>query len=489
VRRIFFGFLVALVVSILVTLGTSVLICLGVHPLVFEAMDGVGPVLGILAGAYFTARGDWRVGVGIATLFVAGWLGLWLYLEARWDLGRWLSEGLGGLTVAHLGWWAGALAAGGVGGALSRLPRVVFVAAFAALYAGTVMLAVGSLPVMHQSKSSAMEEEAFGPEEDGTLAWLRTFHFQTHTGLDASVYDCDSEGHRAFSDANTDFLCRDLAALVRELNLPSAPKQRQVLCLVNGGFFGGSGWSVAHHEEPVVENYAVHYQVDLLRPKDQAWFLVLNPEEAVGKDRARFDMAPGLPWRDVSPWQPLPQGDPRFSLAPATALKSWSGDKTVLGGVRPLRVAGQSVELKPGAGVTTLKCSRTSIGWNEDRTTLYVLTVFDPDGELASQLQRRSGKAQTGGWDVRQVQEFWEKRGVPYAVLFDGGESTQAAFRQPDGSYFFVPSGYQYSFTLGYFLERPLRFTLPILPPSEAHRGVLNYFYVTGPAAANAHAP
>jgi hypothetical protein len=87
------------------------------------------------------------------------------------------------------------------------------------------------------------------------------------------------------------------------------------------------------------------------------------------------------------------------------------------------------------------------------------------------------------------VQEFWEKRGVPYAVLFDGGESTQAAFRQPDGSYFFVPSGYQYSFTLGYFLERPLRFTLPILPPSEAHRGVLNYFYVTGPAAANAHAP
>jgi hypothetical protein len=481
VRHIISGFLVALAASILVTLLTSLFVCLGMHPLLFEAMDGVAPVLGILAGAYFTARGDWRLGVGIAGLFVAGWLGLWLYLEARWDLWRWGSEGLGGLTVAHLGWWMAALAAGGLGGVLSRLPRAVFAAAFVALYAGAVMFAARSLPAMQPSTSSAMEEEAFGPEKDGTLAWLHTFHFQAHAGLDTGVYDCDGEGHRAFSDANTNYLCRDLAALVHELNQPLAPEQRQVLCLVNGGFFGGSGWSVAHHEEPVVENYAVHYQVDLLRPKDQAWFLVLNPEEAVGKDRARFDMVPELPWRDVSPWQPFPRGDPLFSLTPATTLKSWSGDKTVLGGVRPLRVAGRSVELKPGAGVTTLKCSRTSIGWNEDRSTLYVLTVFDPDGEMASQLQRRGGGTQTGGWDVRQVQEFWEKREVPYAVLFDGGESTQAAFRRADGSYFFVPSGYQYSFTLGYFRERPLRFTLPILPPGEAHRGVLNYFYVSGP--------
>jgi hypothetical protein len=478
VQRIFLGLPVALVVSILVTLGTSGLICLGLHPLVFEAMDGVSPLLGIFAGAYLTARGNWRVGLGIAALFIASWLVLWLYLQVRWDVARWLEEGAGTLTPAHFAWWLAALAAGGVGGALSRLPRIIFVAVFAVGYALAVFFAVTSPDVAHDMASTpnAMDEEEFGPEEDGTLARLHTFHFGPQADLDTGVYDCNSGN--ADSDANTSYLGQDLALLLKQLNGKEAPK-RQVLCLVNGGFFGGSGWSVAHHEEPILQNHVVRYPVDLLRPADQAWFLILNRPVAMVTDESRFDMSPELPWRSAQ--MQVPSGPTPFSLITTGPLWLSTGAETVLGGVRPLRLAGHSVELKPGAGVTTLKCSRTSIGWNQERTELYVLTVFDPDGELASQLQRRGGGVQTGGWDVRQVQEFWEKREVPYAVLFDGGESTQAAFRRADGSYFFVPSGYQYSFTLGYFRERPLRFTLPILPPSEAHRGVLNYFYVTGP--------
>jgi hypothetical protein len=108
--------------------------------------------------------------------------------------------------------------------------------------------------------------------------------------------------------------------------------------------------------------------------------------------------------------------------------------------------------------------------------------VHDPDGEAASQIQRRRHQAQTGGWDVNEVQRFWEQRQVPFALLFDGGESTQLAFRDAAGNYHNVSSGYQYSFTVGYYHQRPLLFTLPILPPSEAHRGVLNYLYVTGDA-------
>jgi hypothetical protein len=491
VRRVILGFFVALVISILLTLLTSLLICLGAHPLLLEGMDGTTPALGILAGAYFAARGNWRAGVGGAALFVGLWLVLWLYLQARWNLFRWMTEGFGSLTFAHFAWWAVSLAAGGAGATLSRLPRAYFAAVFAALYAGAVLFAGGSLPKTNQpftnTPNGEVEEESFGPWPDGTMAWLHTFHFHAKAGLDAGVYDCDSDGPRAYSDANTSYLCEDLAALAHKLNQNLAPGQMQVLCLVNGGFFGASGWSVAHHEESMVENYAIHYRVDLLRPKDQAWFFIMNPPEAVENGHPRFEMTPALPWQDASSWQSflgsLPENDPRFSLQPAKALKYWSGDKTVLGGVRPLRFAGHSVELKPGAGATTLKCSRTSVGWSEDGNSFYVLTVFDPDGEMASQLQRRSGGPQTGGWDVRQVQKFWGDRDVPYAVLFDGGESTQAAFRRADGSYFLLPSGYQYSFTVGYLRERPLRFTLPILPPCEAHRGVLNYFYVAGPSA------
>ncbi len=454
-RRIFFGFLAALVGSILLSLITSVIVCLGAHPLLFEAMDGATPVLGMFLGAYLTARGDWRVGTGSAAVFVAGWLILWLYLQARWNVFLWLTEGVESLTPAHFAGWIACLAAGALGGALSRWRFTLIAGAFTALYAVALLLADQSLassPSPAAAAPGAMEEESFGPAPDGTLGWLHTFHLQLHGGPRADVYDCDSDGPRAFVDTNTRFLGQDLAALARRLNHDVAPQHTQVLCLVNGGFFGASGWSVAHHEEPMVDNHVAHYRVDLLRPKDQAWFLGINPPEAVENGQPRFEMTPEPPLQDT----------------------------TVLGGVRPLRFAGRSVELKPGAGATTLKCSRTSVGWSDDGATLYILTVFDPDGEMASQLQRRSGRPQTGGWDVRDVQKFWEDRAVPYAVLFDGGESTQLAARRPDGTYLILPSGYQYSFTLGYFRERPLRFTLPILPPSEAHRGVLNYFYVAG---------
>jgi hypothetical protein len=115
-----------------------------------------------------------------------------------------------------------------------------------------------------------------------------------------------------------------------------------------------------------------------------------------------------------------------------------------------------------------------------DGSKLHILVVHDPDGELASQIQRRLHWPQTGGWDVNEVQRYWEEQGVPNAVLFDGGESTQLVFLQPGNRYHVLDSGYQYSFTIGYLSQRPLLAAFPILPPSEGHRGVLNYLMVTG---------
>ena len=165
-------------------------------------------------------------------------------------------------------------------------------------------------------------------------------------------------------------------------------------------------------------------------------------------------------------------------MLPSIPWNSLGDYQTVLGGVRPLRIDGNSIPLKPGAGSTTLRCSRTSVGWSADASKFYVLIAYDTNSEAASQFRRKMHWAQLGGWDVAEVQRFWEQMGVPFALLFDGGESTQLAFRQPEGGYHYLFSGYQYSYTVGYLFQKPLLFTLPILPPSEAHRGVLNYLYV-----------
>lgn len=155
----------------------------------------------------------------------------------------------------------------------------------------------------------------------------------------------------------------------------------------NGGFFGASGYSVAHHEEPIVQDGRVLYNVDLLRPKDQGWFFAVNSSTSVIAGQPRFSMLPSIPWGKLGNYQ------------------------TVLGGVRPLRVDGNSIPLKPGAGATTLRCSRTSVGWSADGDKFYILIVYDPDSEAASQFQRKMHWFHAGGWDVSDVQKFWEQRG------------------------------------------------------------------------------
>ncbi len=462
-RRLLLGLLLALAASIGFSLLTSLTVCLGANPAIFQFADGFAPLLGIFTGAWIASRGgSWKAGALIGLVFVVAWLEFWMYAMGRWNPLLWMEEGLPRLTLAHLAWWGAALATGILGGLLRKIPAVVFAGILALLFAGVLIFANVSLPATDfpsdRDQKGAPTDEQFGPEADGTTGYLHTFDFHNLSKLNVGIYDCDSDEAAPYDNSNTTYMGQDLAALLDKLNDQQAIARRQILCLINGGFFGASGWSVAHHEEPLVENGRALYNVDTLRPKDQAWFFAINSPNAVLAGRPRFSMPPSIPWDQLTNYQ------------------------TVLGGVRPLISEGHPLELRPGAGVTTLKCSRTSIGWTADGGALFVLTVFDPDGELASAVQRKMGATQTGGWDATQVQKFWEDRHVPFALLFDGGESTQLAFRRPDGQYTIVPSGYQYSFTTGYLFRRPLRFTLPILPPSQAHRGVLNYFYIDGPA-------
>ncbi|MEI9998099.1 MAG: phosphodiester glycosidase family protein [Verrucomicrobiota bacterium] len=460
-RSIPLGFLIALATAIGLSLVTSLLVCAGLSPEVRPWPDAAAPLLGIFAGAYASARaGSWRSGAGLGLAFVAAWFAFWLYLAGRINPLAWITEGLPRLTLAHAAWWAAALLVAAAGGWARKLPPAGLTAGVTVAYLGALLGgATFAIDREDLSPPDGTGVEKFGPAADGTFGYLLTFD-GTRPGFRVGIYDADSDDATPYDNANTSYLGQSLAALVGKLSFQAAPAKREVLAVINGGFFGASGLSVAHHEEPMMEDGRALYPVDLLRPKDQAWLLAINAPELV---RA---------------------GRPRFIMAPASAWGQLREVRDVLGGVRPLRMEGRSLPLEPGAGATTLRCSRTSVGWSADGRTFYILTVFDPDGELASQLQRRAGRGQTGGWDVAEVQRFWEERNVPFALLFDGGESTQLAFRRADGGFRYVATGYQYGFTLGYLWQRPVIFTPPILPPAEGRRGVLDYLYVEASAVA-----
>jgi hypothetical protein len=466
VRRILLGVLYALVASIVFSLFFSLMICCGADPETRIVSDAASPLLGIFTGAYFTSRtASWRTGMWIGLWYVAAWIVFWMYVMGRWNPILWIEEGVPHLTVPHLLWWGLAAVTGAIGGFAGRF----HVRGFLSM---TSLLVLGLSGVMfvcarfHEPVAGATDEpipgfriERIGPKRDQTIVYTLTFDFEKQNRFVVGLYDCDGDDASPYDDSNTNYLGQALTGLVEKLGYQAGAAHRNLLCVLNGGFFGASGFAVAHHEEPIVQDGRVLYQVDLLRPKDQGWFFVVNSSTSVLAGQPRFSMVPSIPWEKLGNYQ------------------------TVLGGVRPLRVDGNSIPLKPGAGATTLKCSRTSVGWSADGNKFYVLVVYDPQSEAASQVQRKMHWPHAGGWDVRDVQTFWEQKGVPFALLFDGGESTQLAYWQNDGSYHYIFSGYQYTYTIGYLFQRPLSLSLPVLPPSEGHRGVLNYLYIDGPAS------
>jgi Phosphodiester glycosidase len=395
-------------------------------------------------------------------VYVMAWIEFWMYCTGRFNPLLWIEEGLPRLTVSHFFWWAAAILMGVAGGWASRWRFRSLLGLIVLVFLGLVIFTqVVLVPNRRMNLSDdpvrGFRLERLGPAGDQTEVYLLSFDYEKQNDFAVHLYDCDSDDAKPYDDVNTSFMGQSLKALINKLEYRTRSAHRQLLGTINGGFFGESGFSVAHHEEPVVENGRVLYNVDLLQPKEQGWFFAINSSARVLAGSPRFSMLPSIPWDGLGNYQ------------------------TVLGGVRPLRFEGNSVLLKPGAGATTLKCSRTSVGWSADGKKFYILIVHDPDSEGASQFQRKMHWPHAGGWDVRDVHKFWEKEDVPFALLFDGGESTQLAYRQDQG-FQYVPSGYEYSYTLGYLFQRPLLVNLPILPPSEGHRGVLNYLYVDAPA-------
>ena len=257
---------------------------------------------------------------------------------------QWISEGLPHLTTVHLLWWGLGLLAGILGGSANRLSPFVFLGIMSLFCLSFMSFSLAQsnqnrLVTSKIEEASGFQIEQQGPTADGTIVYFLTFDFQKHSQLKIGLYDCDSDDAQPYDDSNTTYMGQSLEALVTMLNHRSNSIHRQLLSVINGGFFGASGFSVAHHEEPVVQDEHAFYNVDLLRPKDQGWFFAINSSTSITSGHPRFSMLPSIPWNKLSDYQ------------------------TVLGGVRPLRFDGVAIPLKPGAGSTALRCSRELPHW------------------------------------------------------------------------------------------------------------------------------
>ncbi|HEX8834175.1 MAG TPA: hypothetical protein VF719_08240, partial [Abditibacteriaceae bacterium] len=77
-----------------------------------------------------------------------------------------------------------------------------------------------------------------------------------------------------------------------------------------------------------------------------------------------------------------------------------------------------------------MKTSRVSFGWNRDSTKLWLLFVKEPDSETPSRADVHGARKASGGWTLADVQRFWLAHGAHTAVVTDGGDVAQLAFRE-----------------------------------------------------------
>lgn len=438
IRQSLLALLGVQLLALALTLWGSFGIAVGLNPESLQTLDALAPLVSLLCVAWWMSRayGE-RVGWSVAFANTGFWLLMHIFVATRF-LPEFWREGLSQLSPSYLFWWSLAIMAALAGARLgARFP--------------SKKLALFLLPLALlgacASQALTRRDHAVHFEPDGTSWRLLTFDLKS---VDFGLYDADSDDSQPNDNRNTTWLVQALPRVWSKS--PNEP-----LCVVNGGFFGASAPLVGEHEAPLRINGRSLYDVDTLQSD---WPL----QNAT------------LVWRNEGGvTQPQILRGASFS-----DLQNFSG---ALGGVRVLLENSHAELLKPGMGGTTLKCCRTSIAWNRRTNQFWVLSVRDPDGEASSvrdnQIEKRTKRrVQVGGWDVAQVQQFWRARGATDAVLFDGGESGQIAYRDEAARWRWVHSSYHISRTPFFWHDKPLRAVLPMLPPTLANGGVLNWFII-----------
>ncbi len=442
------GVVVSIILSTLLTIVLSGAICLGVHPEAAMAAEWAAPILGLVWAGALVRRVSLGASLGAGIVVGLAWALAWLYLVGRFDPGVWAAEAFPRVSFVYALAWVCApilALAGGLAGGWRQKAKHAKRAGFHAAILAVLATATGAgclrvdPPGKHRL-APGVELTVSAPTKDGTTARLLTFDFRADPRLEFDLYDCDSDDSQPYDDANTSYFGTP-AISVFEKRRPRA------LCVVNAGFFT---WTkkgrIGSHVAPVVHGGVARYD---LRSGPDEWTFGCKVENGV----------------------------PRFRLLQGTPFDGLAREfDTALGHVRPLVADGKPLKLGPGAGVTTLKCSRTSVAWSWDASRLYLLIVRDPDSELASIRVWKKRKRQVGGWDLHQVQRYWTRMGARQALALDGGDSTQIVYRT--GSKARRIGSARLSWTIGYVRDRPMRAWVPILPIRHSDAGVMNYLCI-----------
>ena len=432
------------ILALALTFIASLTVAFGAQPESFLLFDWLAPCLSLLAISFVFGRREnenWKVGLLVAFSNIVLYCLVHLIITMRFLPRFWL-DGLAQLTTSHFVWWIAAILIsiiGALAGGKWKSKKAIFL-----VFAG--IFAIGPLLQLLVPLDSLAQTE-----KDGTTFRVQKFALKN---VDFGIYDADFTDSKPFDDANTTWLGQ---AMPRVWNLITAQENEEPLTVINGGFFGAEPPLIGNHEAPIKTEAGVFYDSSFLEEDwpAQNGTLVWKRESGLTK--------------------PQILEDAKFS-----ELKNYDG---ALGGVRVLIRDGKLADTKPGMGGATLKCARTSVAWNRKTNEFYVLSVRDPDGEASSVRSNKAEKAskrkdiQVGGWDVAQVQNYWRKSGMTDAVLFDGGESGQVAFRD-GGHWNWIHSSYHFSRTPFFIGEKPVRIVWPMLPPTVANGGVLNWFYV-----------
>ena len=275
-------------------------------------------------------------------------------------------------------------------------------------------------PSAHQ-KTIAPGVSHWTKNSGGSRLHLFRFRLDVNPKLEFGIYDQDQHDGDVGNNL-TDHQRKSVAGAVRELNTSG-----KVIAACNGMFFGydRSGYETkAAHIGPVVLEGKPQYNVGGPNrwtfgiTKTGVFKTAFRPGfKDLGEFRFAADGAQCL-IREAQPLKIEPY--PTLPIPPGTKLPR----------VEPTPKDAGHIPI-----VDHIRTSRTSFGWSKDSKTLYMLIVYETDGENESARRLRAGEELGDGWNLFDLQRFWASVGVWGAVNSDGGIVTQLISLRPEGDY------------------------------------------------------